>query len=175
MGIIKPTLTITANDSTATTDAGPLSIALSLSATDSLTVDTVTSEIVSLTTAVTQVLDGSALCGGTETPSTGAANQQGGWLYLKNSGTAKAAYVGIVSSHNPAGSSDSITGSDTPAAPHASSSGHLAEAANTTLRTMTLRPGEFAFFPFDYCGDIYAQATANNQTLEYWRYDRHTS
>ena len=33
MAVIKPTLTLTANANTATTDAGPASIALSLSAT----------------------------------------------------------------------------------------------------------------------------------------------
>mgnify|MGYP003141978982 CR=1 FL=1 len=38
MGVIKPTLTLTANTRSATTDAGPLSVALSLSATDSLTI-----------------------------------------------------------------------------------------------------------------------------------------
>ena len=38
MGIIKPTLTLTANTRSATTDAGPLSVALSLSATNSLTI-----------------------------------------------------------------------------------------------------------------------------------------
>ena len=172
-GKIKPTLTLTANSSSASTDAGPLSIALSLSVTDTLTVDTVTSEVVSLNTTPAQLLDGSVLCGGTETPSTAAANQQGGWVYLKNAGTAKAAYIGIISSHNPAGSSDSITGSDTPTAPHASTSGHLAEAANTTLRTMTLRPGEFAFFPWDYAGDIYAECEhSDGTTLEYFLFDR---
>ena len=38
MGVIKPTLTLTANTRSATTDAGPLSVALSLSATNSLTI-----------------------------------------------------------------------------------------------------------------------------------------
>lgn len=172
-GKIKPTLTLTSNASSATTDAGPLSIALSLSVTDDLTVDTVTSEVVSLDDSPVKLLDGSVLCGGTETPSTAAANQQGGHLYLKNAGTAKAAYVGIVSSHNPAGSSDSITGSDTPTAPPSSGNGHLAEAANTTLRTMTLRPGEFAFFPWDYAGDIYAECEhSDGTTLEYFLFDR---
>ena len=45
MGVIKPTITLTANASSATTDAGPLSIALSLSATDSLTVTKVETKI----------------------------------------------------------------------------------------------------------------------------------
>ena len=35
-----------------------------------------------------------------------------------------------------------------------------------------IRVGEFAFFPFDYCGDIVAQATAAGQTLEFFRFDR---
>ena len=38
MGVIKPTLSLTANARTASTDAGPLSVALSLSATDSITI-----------------------------------------------------------------------------------------------------------------------------------------
>ena len=38
MGVIKPTLTLTAHTRSATTDAGPLSVALSLSATNSLTI-----------------------------------------------------------------------------------------------------------------------------------------
>ena len=80
--------------------------------------------------------------------------------------------VGIVSGHNPAGSSDSITGSDSPAAPHATTAGHLADTANTTLRTMTLLPGEFAFFPWDYTGDIYVENTNGDPVLEYWLFDR---
>ena len=39
MGVIKPTLTLTSNASSATTDAGPLSIALSLSASGTFDVD----------------------------------------------------------------------------------------------------------------------------------------
>ena len=50
MGIIKPTLTLTANAASATTDAGPMSIALSLSATDSLSVEAVQSKIIDVDT-----------------------------------------------------------------------------------------------------------------------------
>ena len=172
MGIIKPTLTLTANASSATTDAGPLSIALSLSVTDSLTVDTVTSEIVTLTDSPVQIKDGSALSGGTETPSTGTANQVGGYIYLKNAGTAKAAYVGLVSNVIENDGS-TVLGNDAPTAPGATGAGHLAEAANTTLRTFTLRPGEFAFFPWDYTGDLYAECEhSDGTTLEYFLFDR---
>ena len=45
MGVIKPSFTLTANSSSATTDAGPLSVALSLSVTDSLDVTKVRSKI----------------------------------------------------------------------------------------------------------------------------------
>lgn len=172
MGIIKPTLSITSNASSATTDAGPLSFALSLSVTDSLTVDTVTSEILTLTDSPVQIFDGSALSAGTETPSTGAANQVGSYLFVKNSGTAKAAYLGLVSNviEN---DGTTVLGNDTPTAPSASAAGHLAEAANTTLRTFTLRPGEFAFFPWDYTGDLYAECEhSDGTTLEYFLFDR---
>ena len=46
MGKITPKLTLTSNASTASTDAGPLSIALSLSASDSLDVTKVESKII---------------------------------------------------------------------------------------------------------------------------------
>ena len=80
MGVIKPTLTLTSNASTATTDAGRLSIALSLSATDSLTVDTVESKTLVFTGAGDhQVLfDGSAKDDG------GTAGTHGGFVYCKN-------------------------------------------------------------------------------------------
>ena len=165
MGVITPTLTLTSNANTHTPsgEAGPLSIALSLSGTDTLTVDTVEAEIFSLVVAPTQLYDGSALCGGTETPSTAAANQKGAYIYMKNTGTAKAAYVGVVSSG----------GSDTPTAPATSGTTALNEATNATLRTMTLRPEEFAFFPWDYAGDIYAACEhSDGTTLEVFRFDR---
>ena len=60
MAVIKPTLTLTSNSSSATTDAGPLSVALSLSATDSLTVDTVKSSIITPSTTHSILFDGSA-------------------------------------------------------------------------------------------------------------------
>ena len=147
----------------------PLSVALSLTATDLLTVDNVQSEIATLGTTPSQLLDGSALCAGTETPSTAAANQQGGFVYIKNTGTAKAAYVGIVSScHDNDGAPN---GTDTPTAPAGTTLLNVAD--NTTLRTMSLRPGEFAWFPWDYAGDIYASCEhSDGTTVEYWLFDR---
>ena len=79
MAVIKPTLTLTSNASSATTDPGPLSFALSLNVTDSLTVDTVESEIFTIGTgANTTIVDGSAL----ESAFTPGTN--GCFIFLKN-------------------------------------------------------------------------------------------
>ena len=170
MATIKPTITLTANKSSATSNPGPLSVALSLSTNDLLTVDTVPSEIVSVGTTPVLLLDGSAIGGGTETKSTGATNGVGSFLYLKNTGTAKAVYIGVVPSHV-AANSDTMTGTDTPTAPTGASL--LSAATNVTLRTMSLRPGEFAWLPWDYAGDIYAECEHSDATtLEYWLFDR---
>ena len=37
---------------------------------------------------------------------------------------------------------------------------------------MALGPGEWAFFPYDYRGDLYSHATGSGQSLELWRFDR---
>ena len=156
MAVIKPTLTLTSNASSATTDPGPLSIALSLSTTDSLTVDTVEAEIFTVGTgANTTILDGSAL------ESAFVPGTNGCFIYLSNTMTSgtETICVGIVNQGTGAPAVDD--GTDDLTRSHADSH-----------RTFALLPGEFAFFPFDYCGDIYAQATAASQTLEYFRFDR---
>ena len=183
MAYIKPTLTITANADTATTDAGPLSMALTLSATPTadasgrLQVDSVIQGTYTTTSSPVKILDGHNIMTSNNdgtADDTWVPGSDGGFLYMKNMDTSgtDSIYVGIVSGHNPAGSSDSITGSDDPTAPHASTSGHLAGTDNTTLRTMTLKPGEFAFFPWDLTGDIYVENNAGDPILEYWLFDR---
>ena len=165
MGIIKPTLTITSNAASATTDAGPMSIALSLSTTDSLSVDTVESVIITPNqggaTEPTKIYDGADITG---TDFTGGTH--GGYIYMKNttaSGT-DLIYVGIVHAG----------GSDTPTDPDAfnATGTNLNRADDASLRTFTLKAGEFAFFPWDYLGDIFCHASAASQTLEVWIFDR---
>ena len=92
MGVIKPTLTLTANASTATTDAGPLSIALSLSATDSLSITKVESKIIDVDGTHGILFDAS-----TYAASLGAGTD-GGFIYLKNHDTAGHIYIGHGSS-----------------------------------------------------------------------------
>ena len=146
MGIITPTLTLSSNASTASTDAGPLSIALSLSATDSLTVDHVKSKIFNPTTTAAILFDGSAEDDG------GTAGTHGGFIYLKNVSAADYdIYVGV--------------GAETMSATE------LQDAADGD-RFMTLKQGEFAFFPWDYEMDLSVDAEHNEATLEYWLFNR---
>ena len=175
---IKPTLSFTSNSNKVTTDPGPMHWALSLTTTpeDSgrLSVDTVIHEAYTTTSSPVKILDGHDIMTANNSTDIWTPGTDGGYLYMKNLDTTgtDAIYIGIVSGHNPAGSSDSITGSDAPAAPHASTSGHLAGTDNTTLRTMTLLPGEFCFMPWDYTGDIYVENNAGDPILEYWLFNR---
>ena len=155
MATITPTLTITANSSGAATAEGPISTAISLSVTDTLTVDTVEGQIFTIGTgANTSILDGSALSAAF-TPGT-----NGCFIYLKNTMTSgtETICIGI-----------GADGLD-PAVDNGTTD--LTRADTASARTFALKAGEFAFFPFDYCGDIVAQATAASQTLEYMRFDR---
>tara|TARA_R100001082_G_scaffold84514_1_gene51130 strand:- start:1201 stop:1647 length:447 start_codon:yes stop_codon:yes gene_type:complete len=146
MGVIKPTLTLTANASKATKDAGPLSVALSLSTTDSLTVDTVKSRIINPTTTHAILFDGSAEDDG------GTAGTHGGFLYLKNTSAADYdVYIGV--------GAESMTATSL-------------EGATDADRFMTLKQGEFAWFPYDYEMDISVDAEHNDATLEYWLFNR---
>ena len=146
MAVIKPTLTLTSNASTATTDAGPLSIALSLSATDSLTVDTVESKIFAPTTTPAVLFDGSSFDDG------GTAGLHGGFIYMKNTSAADYdVYIGAVA--DGAGSS-------------------TLDDADDAVRLCTLKQGEFAFLPYDYTMDLVVDAEHNDATLEYWVFNR---
>lgn len=172
MGVIKPTLTLTSNASTATTDAGPLSVALSLSATDSLTVDTVNSKIVTLNLNDEIVLyDGSGMTGA-DTTTEGAGGTHGGYLYLRNvteSGTALV-YIGL--------DHDTGAATDIGAADQAEDG-----TATAATRLFTLAVGEFCWLPFDYTFDVIADASADGAVgppdtrpkLECWHFNRSTS
>tara|TARA_R110002012_G_scaffold69130_1_gene179073 strand:+ start:151 stop:594 length:444 start_codon:yes stop_codon:yes gene_type:complete len=146
MAVIKPTLSLTANSSAASTDPGPLSIALSLSATDSLTVDTVESKIYKPTLTPSVLFDGSAKDDG------GTAGLHGGFIYLKNASTADYdIYVGAVADGTSASTLDD---------------------ADDAVRLFTLKQGEFAFLPYDYTMDLVVDAENADATLEYWLFNR---
>lgn len=153
MATITPTLTITANASGHATAAGPMSTAISLSVTDLLTVDIVESQVISIANATSHALlfDGAALGGDTET-----AGTVGCYLYFKNAGSSGDVYIGV--------QADNDTAADIGAA-------NQDDAFAATTRLFTLKPGEFAFMPYDYAMDITYDASAA-ATLEYMRFDR---
>tara|TARA_R110002020_G_scaffold358321_4_gene570591 strand:- start:778 stop:1224 length:447 start_codon:yes stop_codon:yes gene_type:complete len=147
MAVIKPTLTLISNDSAATTDPGPLSIALSLSATDTLTVDTVEAATITPTTTVSTLFDGSTKDIGSE-----VAGTNGGFIYFKNTSAADHdVYIGIEA--------------------HSASATEL-QANADAQRLFTLKQGEFAFFPYDYNMDITVDAESATATLEYFLFNR---
>ena len=157
---IKPTFTLTANKNSVATNKGPLSIGLSISTTDSLSVDKVRSEIIEAPTTGTRLLDGSTLTG-VDTSTEGAGGTHGGYIYFKNistEDTAKFIYIGV--DHDGAAADQELQADD--------------QSDNFTgaTRLFTLRTGEFAWMPFDYTMDIYVDASHSGQTLEYWVFDR---
>ena len=153
MGVIKPTLTLTANASSATTDAGPLSIALSLSATDSLSIDQVVSKIIDVDGTHGVLLDASDFCA--PGSATAEAGTDGAFVYIKNvtaEGSGRNIMIGSASGNL----SDSVD----PASPSAT-------------RLFTLQPQEFAWFPWDCTYDIYEDANGSStNALEYWVFVR---
>lgn len=143
MGVIKPTLSLISNASSATTDAGPLSIALSLSATDSLTVTGVRSKIETITDTAEVLWAHGDFSDGTET-----AGTDGGFIYVKNIHASNKISIGH-------GALEEIVPN------------------NNAKRVMTLLAGEFAWFPWDFTADILADADGTaTDGLETWVFIR---
>ena len=150
MGIIKPTLTLVANSSRATTDAGPLSVALSLSATDSLDVTKVRSKILDIKSDHTASEDAGVLWDASDYTASGSAGTDGAVVYIRNTSSTATHEISI--GHG--------------------SAAHILGAGNTT-RLMTLKGGEFAFFPWDCTADIVYDANGDySGILETWVFVR---
>jgi len=151
MAVITTTLGITskaAGTSPASAE-GPLSFALSLSATDTLTVDRAVSEIKAVGDNVTKILDGSALLG-IDTDA-GTPGTHGGFVYMKNiTASDLDIYIGFNVAH------DTTAATDDP---------------NDADRAFTLKQGEFAFVPWDCTGDITARGEGACE-IEYWFFNR---
>lgn len=198
MATITPTLTLSANSSTATTP-GPLSSALSLNVTDSLGVDLVDHYTISNVRTTYQAAGfdsmapyGQVLIKGNDftqlAKSDGTTlSHNGCWIYMLNTTATTSKHIIAIGHtlHGDAGD-DSATvgpiGTSGTGGGAADSDGDndltpIVEA-NTdnrneeNKRLFSLRPGEFAFFPYDYTGTLYCQATGANQSLEFWRFDR---
>jgi hypothetical protein len=168
MAIITPTLTVRSNASTATSNAGPLSVALSLSGSDLLTVDNASSKIVTVGTTATLLYDGSIMSG-TETATEGAGGTYGGFLYFKNitASGSNLIYLGLGSDATTASGEDLELANQDDVYPDANDEG--------AIRFMTLKRGEFAWVPFDYTYNWFVEANAASQKLECWHFNRSAS
>lgn len=161
-----------------------------------LTVSSSNSELLALSTTQQRIIDGFVLGGATKTVAT-----VGCYLYLKNHSITANEHIliGIVSNSRihvaVADDQTTISGTPNPLAPHVDTEGatlaaledgagdafdggastgdsRLTVTNDQTLRTFTLKAGEFAFLPFDYTGDIYAQSANGTPKLELWRFDK---
>lgn len=174
MGIFKPTFSIVQNASTAKTDAGPISMALTLTTPDiNITCDNVNHKIVTVDTTSTLLYDGSKMltshgiqldAGRADVTTEGEGGTVGSFIYLLNrstvdSGTTNVIYIGV--DHD--GGSGELQADD------------QVDDGSAATRLFTLKCGEFAFFPFDYTMDIFADANLAGQKLECWFWNRSAS
>lgn len=145
MATITPTLTIAANASSATTP-GPVSTPISISATTPLTVVTVK--------AATTLVSDSAAALFTDLLQTQGdiAGTNGAFIYMKNVSAADHdIYIGFEASGATAAE---IQGN------------------GAATRLGTLKQGEFAFFPYDFAGDIMIDSEDAAAKLEYFFFSR---
>ena len=134
---ITPTLTITSNKYSASTNPGPTSSPLAISVTDLLDISQVDSNIVTVATTDAVLFTASDYTSGTD------AGTDGGFIFLRNLTEGLTTTANIFIGHNPTGDGEL---EDTGAADED--------------RLMTLKPGEFAFFPWDMEANIHVDASA---------------
>ncbi len=149
MSTITAGITIASNASTASTP-GPMSFALSLAASDSLAVTKVETKIIDVKIDHTTSIDAGVLWDASDYTASGAAGTDGAFVYIKNTSSNAAHEISI--GHG--------------------SAAHILGAGNTT-RLMTLKGGEFAFFPWDCTADIVYDANVDQSAiLESWVFVR---
>lgn len=183
MATIKPTLNIVANAASSTNSPGPLTYALSLSKSSTLTVDNVdafTSNVRTTNdaTGYDKVnyevgFDRQTLIDGSDSAHDAAAAKSDGttlthngcWIYVYNCSASTSKHI-IAIGHTTDG--DAAASSDLTDLVDGNTDTH----ADANQRLFSLRAGEWAFFPYDFTGDLYCQATAASQKLEFWRFDR---
>ena len=150
MATIAPTLTLVSNASGAATLPGPLSVALSLSASvPELTVATVKAATITVPIAAASLFTDAAQTEGD------TAGTHGSFIYFKN--TSPADYdisFGFLASGT------------SPTAAEVYGDGALG------TRVGTLKQGEFAFFPYDFAGDITIDSENAAAKLEYFFFSR---
>ena len=140
---ITPTLTITSNKFDATTNPGPTSSPLAISVTELLDVTQVDSNIVTVATTGDTLLTATNYTTGTTEGTDGA------FIFLKNLTKGLTVAPDIFIGHN-------VTNAEL-----------QSDGAGDEDRLMTLKPGEFAFFPWDLEANLNVDASlAADDALE---------
>jgi hypothetical protein len=132
---ITPTLTITSNKFSATSNPGPTSSPINISISDLLDVTQVDSNIVTVSTTGATLLTATNYTSGTTEGTDGA------FIFLRNLTEGLATTADIYIGHN-------VTNPE------------LTSGAGDEDRLMTLKPGEFAFFPWDMEANLNVDASA---------------
>jgi len=199
MAIIKPTLQLTANAATNATAPGPMSTSLNLGVTGTLTVDLVDHFTIPNVRTDYQATNfaemaplGQVLVKGDDFTQAAKSDgttltHNGCWIYILNTTAVSSKHI-IAIGHTLHGDAADDSATDGPIGTSGTGGGAadtgtdvdltpIVEAntdnrAEENRRLFSLRPGEFAFFPYDYTGMLYCQATGANQSLEFWRFDR---
>ena len=133
---ITPTLTITSNKFNATSNPGPTSSPINISVSDLLDVTQVDSNIVTVATTGATLLTATNYTSGTTEGTDGA------FIFLKNLTEGLTVAPNIFIGHN-------VTNAELDSA-----------EAGDEDRLMTLKPGEFAFFPWDLEANLNVDASA---------------
>lgn len=168
MAKIIPTFSLTSSNHTVSTNAGPQSMALALQVADSLDVDLV--EIKNIpavpngtpATVANSPHTSSTLIKGADfgTASSSSSGVTGCFVYIKNTSSTAVTNTEVI-----------YIGHTTDA--DEGSGGYTELSTNDeNVRLFTLKAGEFAFFPYDYTGSLYCDASAASQSLEFMRWDR---
>jgi len=133
---ITPTLTITSNKFNATSNPGPTSSPINISVSDLLDVTQVDSNIVTVSTT------GATLLTSTNYTADHTEGTDGAFVFLRNLTEGLTVAPNIFIGHN-------VTNAELDSA-----------EAGDEDRLMTLKPGEFAFFPWDMEANLNVDASA---------------
>ena len=199
MATITPTLSLRANSNKHATLEGPMSSALTLSISKALTVDLVEQFNIDNVRTTYEETDfdkmaplGQVLVKGDDFVQAAKSDgttltHNGCWIYILNTTATTSKHI-IAIGHTLHGDIADDSATDGPIATTGTGGGAADADADNDLtpiveantdnraeenkRLFSLRPGEFAFFTYDYTGLLYCQATGADQSLEFWRFDR---
>tara|TARA_R110002012_G_scaffold165799_1_gene328050 strand:+ start:86 stop:556 length:471 start_codon:yes stop_codon:yes gene_type:complete len=125
---ITPTLTIASNKYSTGTNSGPTSSPIAISVTDKLDVTEVIAKVIDISDTHKILFDASQIAGAN------AAGTDGAFIYIKNLTEGMTATADVYIGYG--------------------TSADLADAGTPATRLMTLKPGEFSFFAWDFEADL---------------------